>query len=100
MDKGVDVHAQANPTQLEYLRKSYRKKKVVRFLYYLYVERFLQEKHTESLKTNVIDKYGGLEHLKAPPKELLLAQTENYVEYSRTGQVIKGQERATVSEHV
>jgi len=81
MDKGVDVHAQANPTQLEYLRKSYRKKK---------------EKHTESLKTNVIDKYGGLEHLKAPPKELLLAQTENYVEYSRTGQVIKGQERATV----
>ena len=32
MDKGVDVHAQANPTQLEYLRKSYRKKKVVRFL--------------------------------------------------------------------
>ena len=28
MDKGVDVHAQANPTQLEYLRKSYRKKKV------------------------------------------------------------------------
>lgn len=33
---------------------------------------------------------------KAPPKELLLAQTENYVEYSRTGQVIKGQERAKV----
>ena len=51
------------------------------------------------MKTNVIDKYGGLEHLKAPPKELLLAQTENYVEYSRTGQVIKGQERATVSKH-
>ena len=32
----------------------------------------------------------------APPKELLMAQTENYVEYSRTGQVIKGQEKAKV----
>ena len=44
----------------------------------------------------MIDKYGGQEHLKAPPKELLIAQTENYVEYSRTGQVIKGQEKAKV----
>ena len=38
MDKGVDVHAQANPTQLEYLRKSYRKKKartVCIFIIYL-----------------------------------------------------------------
>ena len=43
MDKGVDVHAQANPTQLEYLRKSYRKKKVVRFLYHLYVEYFFRK---------------------------------------------------------
>lgn len=30
----------------------------------------------------------------APPAELLLAQTEDYVEYSRHGTVIKGQERA------
>lgn len=40
--------------------------------------------------------YGGEEHLSAPPKELLLAQTEQYVEYSRSGAVIKGQERARV----
>lgn len=38
--------------------------------------------------------YGGQEHLDAPPPELLLAQTEDYVEYSRHGTVIKGQEKA------
>lgn len=38
--------------------------------------------------------YGGQEHLDAPPAELLLAQTEDYVEYSRHGTVIKGQEKA------
>ncbi|PKU37814.1 pre-mrna-splicing factor slu7 [Limosa lapponica baueri] len=41
-----------------------------------------------------IAKYGGQEHLDAPPAELLLAQTEDYVEYSRHGTVIKGQEKA------
>ena len=30
--------------------------------------------------------------MKAPPRELIFAQTEDYVEYSRSGQVIKGQE--------
>lgn len=38
--------------------------------------------------------YGGQEHLDAPPRELLLAQTEEYVEYSRHGAVLKGQEKA------
>ena len=32
MDKGVDVHPQANPTQLAVLRKSYTTKKVNYFL--------------------------------------------------------------------
>ena len=59
-------------------------------------EIYIQADHSNELKKSVIEKYGGLEHLKAPPKELLIAQTENYVEYSRTGQVIKGQERAKV----
>jgi len=81
MDKGVDVHFQAEPTKAAVLRKSYAQKK---------------KDHSSKLKQSVLDKYGGMEHLKAPPKELLLAQTENYVEYSRTGQVIKGQERAKV----
>ncbi|MEQ2167648.1 hypothetical protein GOODEAATRI_006206 [Goodea atripinnis] len=34
------------------------------------------------------------EHLDAPPRELLLAQTEDYVEYSRHGAVLKGLEKA------
>lgn len=38
--------------------------------------------------------YGGEEHLDAPPRELLLAQTEDYVEYSRHGAVLKGLEKA------
>lgn len=81
MDKGVDVHFHAEPTKAAVLRKSYRGKK---------------EEHSQSLKNSVIEKYGGVEHLQAPPKELLIAQTEHYVEYSRTGQVIKGQEKAKI----
>lgn len=81
MDKGVDLHFHAEPTKAAVLRKSYKGKK---------------DQHKEDLKKSVIDKYGGVEHLKAPPKELLIAQTENYVEYSRTGQVIKGQEKAKI----
>ena len=41
----------------------------------------------------LLESYGGEEHLKAPAKELLLAQTETYVEYNRRGNVIKGSER-------
>lgn len=44
-------------------------------------------------KTDIVEKYGGEEHLQAPPKSLLLAQTEEYVEYSRSGKVIKGIEK-------
>lgn len=40
-----------------------------------------------------MEKYGGEEHLKAPPKSLLLAQSEEYIEYSRSGKVIKGIEK-------
>ncbi|CAG8585594.1 1274_t:CDS:2 [Funneliformis caledonium] len=78
-DKGTDVHLQANPTQGELLHREYLQKK---------------EKLKDTSKDSILAKYGGEEHLDAPPKELLLAQTETYVEYSRTGRVIKGQERA------
>lgn len=40
-----------------------------------------------------MEKYGGEEHLEAPPKTLLLAQTEEYIEYSRSGKVVKGMEK-------
>mmetsp|Transcript_14537 Transcript_14537/g.45801 ORF Transcript_14537/g.45801 Transcript_14537/m.45801 type:complete len:664 (+) Transcript_14537:18-2009(+) len=41
----------------------------------------------------LVQKYGGDEHLNAP-KELLYAQNDNYVEYSRDGRILKGRERA------
>eukprot|EP00117_Sycon_ciliatum_P035396 scpid64879/ scgid26844/ Pre-mRNA-splicing factor SLU7 len=78
-DKGLDVHQQADPTKMELLYSDFRKKK----------ENFKQD-----VKEGILEKYGGQQHLDAPPAELLLAQTENYVEYSRTGHVIKGQEKA------
>lgn len=78
-DRGNEVHLQANPTQVAILHKQYESKK---------------DEVRESTQKSILEKYGGEEYLEAPPKELLLAQTENYVEYSRTGRVIKGQERA------
>ncbi|KAJ3110233.1 mRNA splicing protein [Phlyctochytrium bullatum] len=80
-ERGKDVHLIANPTQGELLFQEYQKKK---------------EKVTETQKDSILAKYGGEEYLKAPPKELLLAQTEGYVEYSQTGKIIKGQEKAKV----
>uniref|UniRef100_A0A673TSK4 Pre-mRNA-splicing factor SLU7 n=1 Tax=Suricata suricatta TaxID=37032 RepID=A0A673TSK4_SURSU len=78
-DKGSEVHLQADPTKLELLYKSFKVKK---------------EDFKEQQKESILEKYGGQEHLDTPPAELLLAQTEDYVEYSRHGTVIKGQERA------
>ncbi|KAJ3338711.1 mRNA splicing protein [Gonapodya sp. JEL0774] len=78
---GGEVHVQSNPTQADLLYREFQQKK---------------EKVKDTVKESILDRYGGVEHLQAPPKELLLAQTENYVEYSRTGRVIKGQERAKV----
>lgn len=79
--KGVDVHLLAEPTKLELLQKEYEKKK---------------EEFKSETKDTILDKYGGEEHLKAPPKALLLAQTEEYVEYSRSGKIIKGMEKQKI----
>jgi len=77
--RGVNVHLQADPTRLEMFQKSFEVSK---------------EDFKKNQRESIIHKYGGVEHLDAPPKELLLAQTEDYVEYSRLGTVIKGQEKA------
>lgn len=79
--KGTDVHLQADPTKLELLQRQFTTKK---------------ENFKEKQKSSILDKYGGAEHLEAPPRELLLAQTEDYVEYSKHGSLIKGQEKAKV----
>lgn len=73
-EKGVDVHILAEPTKLEMLQRVYDTKK---------------EEYKANVQDSVVEKYGGVEHLQAPPRALLLAQTEDYVEYSRYGKVIK-----------
>lgn len=78
-EKGQDIHMQSAPSQAELLHKEFTTKKDI-----------LRDK----LKSSIVEKYGGEEHLQAPPKELLLAQTEHYVEYSRDGKIVKGQEKA------
>ena len=71
------VHMQANPTQAEFLHKQHLNN---------------QQAISGIQQSNILEKYGGAEYLNAPAKELLLAQSEVYTEYSRTGQVIKGVE--------
>ncbi|CAG9562351.1 unnamed protein product [Danaus chrysippus] len=68
--RGLDVHLLAEPTKLQLLQKEYDAKK---------------EQFKTQVKQSVLDKYGGEEHLKAPPKELLLAQSEVFLRYNRDG---------------
>lgn len=88
-EKGVDVHLQAEPTKAELLNKEFLSK---------------EEEFRHSMKDSILEKYGGAEHLQMPPKELVFAQTEEYVEYSRHGEVIRGAEKPVIrskyEEHV
>ncbi|RCN35995.1 zinc knuckle [Ancylostoma caninum] len=79
--RGIDVHALAEPTKLEALKREFNKEK--------------STTDNEQRKA-LLSKYGGAEYLESTPKELLFAQTEQYVEYSRKGKVLKGAERAAV----
>merc|ERR1719445_2654689 len=79
--KGLEVHALAEPTKLEALKKEFTEKK---------------DKLENKAKNSILEKYGGDEHLEAPPRELIFAQTENYVEYTRSGKVIRGEEERVV----
>ncbi|KAH7888523.1 Pre-mRNA splicing Prp18-interacting factor-domain-containing protein [Phlebopus sp. FC_14] len=76
---GNDVHLNAGPTQGQLLHEEYKEKK---------------EKLKEVTKDSILARYGGEEYLQSAPRELVNGQSENYVEYSRTGQIIKGKERA------
>jgi pre-mRNA-processing factor SLU7 len=80
-EKGVDIHPQADPTKLELLHKEFKQR---------------YEEAAKNIKTSVLEKYGGEEHLNSLPKDLIFAQTENYVEYNRYGNVVKTQEKAEV----
>ena len=78
-EHGTDIHSLADPTKLEVMHKEFKVKK---------------DAFKTDTQQSILEQYGGEEHLDAPPRELLLAQTEEYVEYSRLGNVIKGQEKA------
>jgi len=78
-DKGQNLHMNADPTTVEVMNKMYREKK---------------EKLKDGKANKILEKYGGQEHMEAPPAELLYAQTETYVEYDRSGGVKRGGEKA------
>src|SRR5579862_3042378 len=73
---GGDIHLQANPTQGEIRHRKVQEE---------------TEKKKAALRSSVLDRYGGIEHLAAPPKELLKS-SEQFVEYTKMGEVIKGKE--------
>jgi pre-mRNA-processing factor SLU7 len=79
---GVDVHLLAEPTKAEKLKVECVGKK---------------EEIKSSIQESILERYGGKEHLEIPPKALLLTQTEQYVEYSRAGKIIKGAVKLVVS---
>ena len=59
-EKGTDVHLQADPTKLELLSKEFQNRR---------------DQFKKNVKDSVLEHYGGQEHLDAPPKQLLMAQT-------------------------
>ena len=71
----------AEPTKLEVLKKEFENKKA---------------EFKTDVNKSILDKYGGAEHLDAPPRELIFSQTEDYVEYSRHGKLLKGEESTIV----
>ncbi|KAK7109739.1 hypothetical protein V1264_013728 [Littorina saxatilis] len=62
-EKGTDVHLQADPTKLELLSREFKNRR---------------DNFKKSAKDSVLERYGGQEHLEAPPKQLLLAQTVSW----------------------
>ena len=79
-DRGnEDINLIANPSQAEKMFSSFQEKK---------------EKLKDQKKRSVLEAYGGEEHLKTPARQLLLGETEAYVEYDESGRVVKGKEEA------
>lgn len=76
--RGENIHVNANPTMGEILYKQFANKK---------------SSFNTAQNKSILEKYGGGEHLDGIPAELLLAQSEHYVEYSQSGQIIKGLEK-------
>ncbi|KXZ44279.1 hypothetical protein GPECTOR_70g510 [Gonium pectorale] len=75
-EKGLDVHMQANPSLAEMLYSQFKEKK---------------EQLESKSKEDVAAKYGSAA-APLPDEVKVLAGSERYVEYDRTGRVIKGVE--------
>lgn len=75
-DKGQDVHMIANPSLAEMLYKQFKEKKEVL---------------AKQSSKDVLSKYGSAAE-KMPEDVAQLGATERYVEYDRTGRVVKGVE--------
>jgi pre-mRNA-processing factor SLU7 len=73
--RGETVHPQAIPSQAELSFKEFKTKK---------------DDLADRRRREVLERYGGAEHLDSLPAELRLAQTEHYEEYSRDGRVVAG----------
>lgn len=74
-NKGIDIHLQALPTKTEMVKKEFEIKK---------------NEYNERVSKYIKHKYGEPEKQAKPAKDLELEQSEFYVEYSRTGRVVKG----------
>lgn len=74
-DKGIDIHLQAQPTKTEIIQKEYEIKK---------------NEYNEKIAKFIAKKYGEPDKQARPSSELQLEQSEAYIEYSRTGRVMKG----------
>ncbi|CAN0245482.1 unnamed protein product, partial [Phaeothamnion confervicola] len=79
-ERGQELHPVADPSQAELLHRQFEEKK---------------KKLKDDQKQGILDKYGGEEHWSKPDARLVMGQTEAYVEYDRTGRVVKGVPRAT-----
>mmetsp|Transcript_20714 Transcript_20714/g.37687 ORF Transcript_20714/g.37687 Transcript_20714/m.37687 type:complete len:205 (+) Transcript_20714:134-748(+) len=77
---GAKVHDIAQPTQALKMHQVYKERK---------------EDLMDTQRRELLEKYGGEEHLDAPA-ELIFAQNDNYVEYAKDGRILKGRERAYI----
>lgn len=73
-DKGIDIHLQALPTKTEIVQKEFEIKK---------------NEYNDKISKYITHKYGEPEKQAKPARDLRLEQSEVYVEYSRTGKVVK-----------
>jgi len=81
-EKGVDIHLQALPTKAEIIQREFEIQK---------------NEYNERVSKYITHKYGEPEKQAKSTRELQLDQSEQYVEYSRTGRVVRGPGEASGS---